>query len=192
MPVQQLNVEYFFRLLYNCFRGSCYGTASLKDAYDFLESLWSWIVVIGYIVSVVGLFFIVYVMVRLFELREKEKERYGTIIPVPDAEEGMNPRWRHIESLADDTNTSKWREAIIEADIMLDDVLAEMGYVGDGVGERLKSIEPSELHSLQDAWEAHKVRNQIAHQGSSFDLSESLSRRTIARYGNVFRDLKVI
>ena len=87
---------------------------------------------------------------------------------------------------------SQWREAIIESDIMLDDILARRGYVGDGVGEKLKSIESTTLSSLQDAWEAHKVRNQIAHQGSSFALTEDFARRTIARYEAVFRELKAI
>ncbi|MEK7515888.1 MAG: hypothetical protein AAB555_03145, partial [Patescibacteria group bacterium] len=80
----------------------------------------------------------------------------------------------------------------IEADIMLEDVLARNGYVGDGVGEKLKAVELSDLNTLNDAWEAHKVRNQIAHEGSAFNLSEDLALRTISRYGAVFRELDVI
>ena len=98
----------------------------------------------------------------------------------------------HIESLANGTSASEWREAIIEADIMLDDVLARQGYVGDGVGEKLKAAEPENFRTLQDAWEAHKVRNQIAHEGSAFNLSESLMRRTIGRFESVFREFKAI
>jgi hypothetical protein len=70
--------------------------------------------------------------------------------------------------------------------------LTRQGYIGDGVGEKLKSIEPSEFGTLADAWEAHKVRNQIAHEGSAFNLSESLAHRTIARYESVFREFKAI
>ena len=65
-------------------------------------------------------------------------------IPKPGKEE-ISPRWQHIESLADGTNASEWREAIIEADIMLDDLLAKKGYRGDGVGEKLKSVEPARI-----------------------------------------------
>ena len=66
---------------------------------------------------------------------------------------------------------------------MLDDMLARQGYVGDGVGEKLKAAEPENFRTLQDAWEAHKVRNQIAHEGS-FQSFESLARRTIGRFRN--------
>ena len=69
------------------------------------------------------------------------------------------------------------------------DLLEKHGYPGEGVGERLRS---ATFATLQDAWEAHKVRNQIAHEGSAFNLSADLVRRTIGRYENVFHEFKVI
>ncbi len=187
----QANVEYFFRLLYEWMYGP-HATFDYTTLQATLAHIWLWIIVIGYILSVIGLFVIVYVTVQLFELRKREKVYYSTLIPSPEATSGANPRWQHIESLANGASASHWREAIIEADIMLDDVLGRRGYVGDGVGEKLKTIESADLSTLQDAWEAHKVRNQIAHEGSAFNLSESLTHRTIARYEGVFRELKAI
>ncbi|MDP2655725.1 MAG: hypothetical protein Q8P17_04365 [bacterium] len=187
----QANVEYFFRLLYDLI----YGThASLNyDAFSaFVAHLWLWIIVIGYALSVFGLFVIVYCTVRLFELRKREEEFYSTVIAPKGAMGGQHPRWEHIQSLLEGASPSEWREAIIEADIMLDDVLAKEGYVGDGVGEKLKSADSAELKTLQNAWEAHKVRNQIAHQGSAYDLSDTVAGRTIAHYEAVFRELNVI
>lgn len=192
MAGNQLNVEYWFRLIYDCFHGACYGSSGPAELSAWLAHLWVWITFIGYALSIIGLFFIIYSTIRLFELREREEKYYSTLLPVAEKEGSASTRWQHIESLINGTSASEWREAIIEADIMLDDVLARQGYVGDGVGEKLKAIEPADLSSLQDAWEAHKVRNQIAHEGSSFNLSESLARRTIARFESVFRELKVI
>ena len=187
----QANVEYFFRLLYEWIFGP-HAVFNFAGLQAFIAHIWTWIIVIGYALSVIGLFIIVYCTVRLFELRKREELFYSTLITPPEATGGVNPRWEHIESLAKGASASEWREAIIEADIMLDDVLARHGYVGDGVGEKLKAAEPENLGTLQDAWEAHKVRNQIAHEGSSFNLSESISRRTIGRYESVFRELKAI
>lgn len=191
MSPYQLNIEYWFRLLYDCLRGACYGSVSANSFFAFLTYGWLWIIGIGYVLSAIGLFVIVYVMMRIFQLRAREKEYYDTLILKPDAMGGSS-RWQHIESLAGGTSASEWREAIIEADIMLDDLLAKKGYRGDGVGEKLKSVEPADFGTLQDAWDAHKVRNQIAHEGSAFDLSESLARRTLARYESVFREFKAL
>jgi len=45
---------------------------------------------------------------------------------------------------------------------------------------------------LQNAWEAHSVRNQIAHQGSDFPITELEARRVIKMYQNVFEELRAI
>ena len=193
MPVTQANVEYWFRLLYECFRGACYGSPGLAGFYGWLTQLWIWITGIGYVISILGLLVIVYSTIRLFDLRKREAEYYSTLIPTHGEEnDGVNPRWQKIEKLSGGASASEWREAIIEADIMLDDMLSRRGHIGDGVGEKLKSADPSDFSTLQDAWEAHKVRNQIAHEGSAFELSESLAHRTIARYESVFREFKEI
>jgi len=188
----QANVEYFYRLFYECIRGSCYVSMPTSGVSAWLANLWLWIIIVGYVLSIIGLFLIVYTMMRLFELREREEKFYSTVLVSGEVAGNKSQRWQHIEALIDGTTASEWREAIIEADIMLDDVLAQQGYIGDGVGDRLKSVEPANLATLQDAWEAHKVRNQIAHQGSAFDLTEALARRTIARYAAVFKELGAI
>ncbi|MFA6415009.1 MAG: hypothetical protein WC217_04005 [Candidatus Paceibacterota bacterium] len=190
--MNQLNVEYWFRLLYECIYGTCYGSVGVTGFYAWLAHLWVWITAIGYALSVIGLFIIVYCMVRLFELREREEKFYTTLLVSPEAAGGTHPRWEHIQSLVEGKSQSEWREAIIEADIMLDDTLTQHGYEGDGVGEKLRAADPSRFKTLKDAGEAHGVRNKIAHQGSTFELSEQLAQRTIAHYEAVFRELKVI
>jgi len=192
MPANQVNVEYWYRLFYECITGACYGSPGLTGVAEWLTQLWIWITLIGYVFSIIGLFVVVYVIVRLFELRAREAKLYSSVLLTPEAAGGVNPRWRHIESLIGGASPSEWREAIVEADIMLDDLLSQKGYVGEGVGEKLKSITSADLGTLNDAWEAHKVRNQIAHEGSAFKLSETLAHRTVARYAAVFREFRAI
>ncbi len=187
----QINLGGLFRSLYEWIYGP-YGGVSYTGFQSAAANVWLWIIVIGYVLSVVGLFLIVYMTVQLFELRKREEEYYNTPLLSPETVDEISPRWLHIQSLIDGRSASEWREAIIEADIMLDDILAQRGYVGEGAGEKLKAVEPSSFDTLQSAWEAHKVRNQIAHEGSAFNLSEELARRTIARYESVFREFNAI
>jgi hypothetical protein len=190
MAGNQTNVEHWFRLIYDCLHGACYGSMAGLSA--FLSHLWLWIIALGYILSVIGLLVIVYCMIRLFELRRREHEFYSTLL-VPAGEHGSGQsRWQHIQTLMEGTNPSEWKEAIVEADILLDEVLAKRGYAGAGVGEKLKSASAKNFATLQNAWEAHKVRNQIAHEGSAFVISDTLVRRTIAHYESVFREFKAI
>ena len=46
--------------------------------------------------------------------------------------------------------------------------------------------------TIQNAWDAHLVRNQIAHQGSEFPLSQVEGRRVIKLYQNFFEEMRVI
>ncbi len=192
MPGGQINVEYWFRLLYECLHGACYGSVDYAWLAALLAHLWIWITIVGYILAVFALFVIIYTIMRLFELRQREEKFYSTMITAPGAEGSVSLRWQHIEELASGTTISEWKEAIIEADIMLDDLLTREGYVGAGVGEKLKAADPVNFRTLQDAWEAHKVRNQIAHEGSAFKLSDTIAHRTIAHFAAVFREFRII
>jgi hypothetical protein len=193
MPSTQTNVEYWFRLVYECVHGACYGGAVDSSQLSvFLANLWLKIIFIGYALSVAGLIFTVYIIVRIFELRKREHHHFETLLIAPDKEGVINTRWHHIETLRDSSQPNDWRTAIIEADIMLDDLLTKLGYEGLGVGEKLKAAEASDFTTRQDAWEAHKVRNQIAHEGSSFPLTGPFTRRTLARYEAVFEEFKAL
>ena len=185
----QANVEYFFRLLYDLFHG--FGGVNYTALEATAARIWIWIAIIGYIIAALSFALIVYLLVRMFELREREEEYYRTLLPAPEGA-GKNARWEHVKTLAGGTNPSEWREAILEADIMLDEFLTRRGAPGATVAEKLRTLDQADFRSLRDAWEAHRVRNQIAHEGSDFALSDSLTQRTIAHYEAAFREFGVI
>ena len=189
--VHYLNLEYWFRQIYELFFGAGVhvSTAGLSSWFSWL---WIWVNVIGYAVALAAIALITYCVVRLFELREREKAMYGPLPQPADDDSPQHARWKHIESLMASPNPNDWRQAIIEADILLGDILTREGYHGVSIGEQLKQIERSDMNTLNDAWEAHKVHNEIAHQGSAYPVSELLARRTIARYENVFREFMLV
>ncbi len=190
MQADQLNVEYFFRLLYALVFD--WGGADFAAAQAFAAKVWFWVTILGYGVTIFAFGLIVYLTMQLFELRRRESEYYSTLLVSKDSGKKENPRWQHVSQLMESGSASEWREAITEADILLEDALTANGFEGEGVGEKLKRIDRSDLASLEDAWEAHKVRNAIAHQGSAYALSEALAHRTMQRYENVFRELNAI
>ena len=184
--VHFLNLEYFFRLLYALATNTAPPTADINIL---LISIWQFVIVVGYGLSALFLGLMVYFTIRFYQTQKAEEKKYETIEPERAEKEVKHARWQHIESLIESPTDSDWRQAIIEADIMLDDLLRARGYAGETIGERLKQVDPARLTSLNDAWEAHKVRNEIAHQGSVFKISEHAAHRTIARYENVFHEL---
>ena len=100
------------------------------------------------------------------------------------AEEGVvkNSRWdRALEQLESD-NPNDWRLPILEADILLDDVVETMYLPGNTLGERLKSVERSDFTTINEAWEAHKVRNKLAHVGGDYILTQREAKRVVNLY----------
>ncbi|HWZ65411.1 MAG TPA: hypothetical protein VNX65_01280 [Patescibacteria group bacterium] len=76
--------------------------------------------------------------------------------------EDFAKRWRRIEVLRGQGETA-WQLAIIEADKLLDQALQANGYPGKTMGERLRDAR-SALADNDGVWQAHKLRNQIAHE----------------------------
>lgn len=157
----------------------------------------SFLVVISFPLSIVFLVGIIVSVERLKRIRKKEAAIYDAHVEpatedsqVPDPE--LANRWRKIVEEIESTNESSWRQAIVEADIILEDILTKMGYQGAGIGEKLQRVEKADFASLDEAWEAHKVRNRIAHDGSSYALSQYEARRVINLYRKVFEEFYYI
>lgn len=181
-----INLEYFYLKILECITGSCrLGSSGIVE---FLERLRP----ISLILILLFLAGIIYSLIRIRQIRREENEELGKIIVVKGTAEKKKEKWNQLVDLASSENESDWRLAIIEADTMLDDMLDVMGYKGEGIGEKLKQIEKSDFTTLNQAWEAHKVRNNIAHAGSDFVLTQREVRRVIDLYKQVFEEFEFI
>jgi hypothetical protein len=103
-----------------------------------------------------------------------------------------DPRWLEIQKHIESYNQSDWRVAILEADILLYDMLNQMGYQGDSIGTMLKQVDRSSFITLDDAWKAHKIRNTIAHEGAGYELTRDEAERAIRLYQRVFEEFYFI
>ena len=109
-----------------------------------------------------------------------------------DEKEMVNPKWQLVQSHINSLNQSDWKLAILEADIILAELLESMALPGDSVGEKLKAVEKSDFTSIDEAWEGHKIRNAIAHEGSDFLITEREAKRVISLYHTVFDEFEII
>lgn len=142
---------------------------------------------------------ICYSVVRLFEIRKKEhthlhheiaeyshnkKEQTKRLHEVVGG--SKNERWGKTLDYLFSQHSSDWKLAIIEADSMLDELLEQMGFKGDTLGDKLKSANQDTFQNLTIAWEVHTIRNRIAHEGLAFELSQHEAKRIITLYEKIF------
>ncbi len=125
-------------------------------------------------------------------VNEMEIENLPTGDDAPKTENVNNRRWANIQTLINSHSVNDWKQAIIEADIILSEMLDKMGYKGESIGDKLKNVEKSDFLTLDSAWEAHKIRNRIAHKGSEFILSYDEAEKAIELYKEVFSEFYYI
>lgn len=185
-----LNVSYFFRLIYDLLTGGNVVTGQdlWTDLLALAASVWVVITILAFLVSLAALAVLIHSTVRMLDAKRREAPLYATQHAAVAETRRDHNRWNHIMTLIESPHENDWRQAIIEADIMLDDLLSQLGYHGIGVGEKLRAVDPSRFKTLQNAWEAHKIRNEIAHQGSAFPLTDHVAYRTIHNYEAVMRE----
>lgn len=185
-----INLEYFFKLLIDWIR-----RVHIEDIIAWiirmLHALEPFIKFLSFVLFCAAIYY--YLQRKKVDQHEekqlarmiKEASKIKTTTP-------KNAKWEKVLDHIHSNNPNDWKAAIIEADIMLDELLTVLNYHGDSIGTKLKAVEPSDFDTLQSAWEAHKVRNQIAHEGSEFVLSERDAKRTISFYKAVFEEFEFI
>ncbi len=135
---------------------------------------------------------VVYVLYNLTQIRKNTHRKLYQMSENPiDAPLSINKSWDRVINHVESYNESEWRLAVIEADIMLSELLDTMNLGGDSIGDKLKGVERSDFTTLDLAWEAHKVRNQIAHD-PAFMLSQREAKRVIALYEQVFKEFAFV
>ena len=178
-----------------------------KDVIPFVFSQNTW-EVFKTLLSVFTMFCItvmIYCAVRMFEIRKKEHDHlhmeikeYAHKMKEKEKERkkkeqiSTNPDWVSVINHLSTNSQEEWKMAIIEADVMLLKLLTQLGFQGEGIGEKLKSADPKKFKNLPVAWEVHTIRNKIVHEGLNFTLSSREVNRVITLYEHIFQEFGFI
>jgi len=145
---------------------------------------------------IAGFVFLAVMAFLFFKLRKlKRKIKVASIVSFKEEEKLSKDRaikWKDIKNKINSDSIEDWKEAIIMADSILDDIFSRIGYKMDGLGEKLKNIEPSDFASLQEVWDAYKVRSRIAREGAHFEISHEEAKSALAKYEKGLKELKYI
>jgi len=144
------------------------------------------------LVTIFMVVWLTYSIIRFHQIEEEEKRKFAIQKKELDVDvkeqSDLSAKWIDVEKNINSTNPSDWRVAIVDADIMLGTILSRQGYQGATIGDQLKAVDKADMLTLQDAWNAHLVRNNIAHGGTDFQLNEREAKATIALYKKVFQE----
>ena len=197
-----INLEYIFVKIYNFFvylqnvlvTGSF--LAPSGGGSDYAQSFgnaFSWLATILTFAFIGFIIWAVYIRIRVYEVDEALSGAYSAHFVKPEVvAKRINPKWEQIRMHFESTNPNDWRAAIIDADALLEELVTSLGYTGESLGAKLTSIRVNDFPTLQSAWEGHKMRNIIAHEGSNFTLTERQKEITRRHFEAVFHDAGII
>lgn len=100
-------------------------------------------------------------------------------------------KWASLQKRLQSDNAADWKLAIIEAENVLDEVLARLGFAGETLGERLKRINRDQLPSREDLVKAHEIRNNIIHD-PDYLLNLEETNQAIGVYGRCLQELNAL
>ncbi|MEK7650025.1 MAG: hypothetical protein AAB367_03680 [Patescibacteria group bacterium] len=157
----------------------------------FWRSFILWIKIIAGTLSLVFAVGIAYVLVQLATFRKKEViETAPTIESQPQG--GLYIyEWTKVKAGLENASDADAALLIIEADSLADRILKDMKLPGETMGERLQALGEQRFESIDDLWEAHKLRNQIAHEGAK-GITYGDAVWALEKYEKAFSRLGVI
>lgn len=141
------------------------------------------------LISFLSIIGIAIISVKFIFLRKEQIATYLNLIP-EHSTNSTNIFWGNIVELSQSDNPSDRKIAIIKADSLLDHMVSGMGYSGDTLGEKLKGIEKSNFLTLENAWEVHKYRNTIAHEGK--EITKRDAQYIMSLYEKVFKEFEYL
>lgn len=184
-----LNLEFIYYQIYRLLTGEFFGFGNLYKIVSETSIAFAPYSVIISLLSIVG---IVYCFRRLHHIEHEMIAQFAEVEAGGMVAEMPNKRWARIINHLNSDNESDWRLAILEADIILAEMLNSMGYQGDTIADKLRGIEKSDFNSINAAWEAHKIRNIVAHEGGDRRIDNRAARQVILLYEQVFREFRFI
>lgn len=144
------------------------------------------------IISVALLIIIIYLIILI---RRDIEKSFATIVESVEApnlpKKKITKQWEGVLQKLEGEDESSYKMAVIEGDKILDELLQRIGYKGADMSARLKQLTPAQTPNINELWQAHKVRNRIAHE-PNFHLTREMARRAVSAYQHAFEDLELL
>ncbi len=158
------------------------GSFNFKDTLEVLKT-------IGFLTT---LFFAILLMWLVLKSKDKVADKLEEIkreLSPPKPGEGKyDARWKEVRNHLESLREAEWKFAVVEADKIAEAVLEEAGFPGETIGEKMTAINRDQLNSIDDLWQAHKVRNLIAHD-PNYEVKYAQVRGAIEKYEKALREL---
>lgn len=147
------------------------------------------------ILAIISILLLIAIIILILKIRKNMADYLGTmvksVVPSDEPQKISLEGWQSVLDKLNRNSEDSYKQAVIEADKIFDDLLRKSGYQGEDMGERLKQITQDQLVNIDEIWQAHKLRNRLVHE-PDFELREHEARRMIEIYQKALENLEAI
>ena len=148
--------------------------------------------VIAILISGILLWLTIYCISASHYLKNKVIEKYMDMFGIGSvAKLRQLKAWKRVVSRMKTKEPNNWKMAIIEADLVMDEVIKSSGYRGANTDERFKQVEPNVLANAEELREAHKIRDRVAHE-PDFTIGKEDALRILRVYKKSFQEFGLL
>ncbi len=134
---------------------------------------------------------VIAIIIKTGWVRARRERFENVVLKTNHAKRFVKKSWSEVERHFFSGSDSDLKIAILKADTLLGDALREAGIRGADLGERLRGIGEADLPNIDRVWEAHKLRNRIAHE-ADYVLKRDLAERALTVYEEALAHLGVL
>jgi len=99
--------------------------------------------------------------------------------------------WNKIVEDSESAPPHSYTTAIVNADILIDELLKDAGFEGKDMGDRLGKLNGLRIRSLDGVWSGHRLRNKIVHT-SGFEASKKAKDEALRVYEEFLKEIKIL
>jgi hypothetical protein len=165
----------------------------LKGIFYFITSVVFifWMKIIFIIVSAVLLVAIILLLLKTNWLKELFLEDSVELFTKrPYGIKKTFKQWAKIAKRMEIGKESEYKLAITDADVLLKDILIEVGFKGENMREVLEKVDSKILPNIKDVWSAHDIRNKMVHD-PDYEITPDMAKKIMRIYEQSFRDLEM-
>lgn len=133
------------------------------------------------------LFFVVLAMTKANVIGGKKNKFIDKWNLVDMSKAKMKKAWIEIARGIASGESVAMKQAINNADKMLEEILRERGFAGKTMDERLKQVDESAMENIKEIWQAHKLSDRIK-KNPSLKITKEEASNIVFIYRKAFKD----
>lgn len=146
---------------------------------------------ISFFVSGILLFLSIYFLVRINIIGEQFEHLLGVFTSKDIAKRRGLRGWKQIQKRLKSGEEKQLKLAVIEADLILNEILKMAGYPGKNLEERLEQITSEQLSNIEEIRQAHKLKTRLVSE-PDFNITPNEAEVIIEIYKKAFQEFNLI